>query len=214
MHHPFLHCVLLSVLLAGCGSTFEGGTYKPMQDDFDLMRLRGVETIYHDIENFKAATGGYPFAVESDSIPVVVVFETKMQAKGHQGNYPIFVDLEARRPEGDTLAHPDRISRRSVGELYSLLDSVAGKEHVIPADPQKVPTRKPCIYVLVIYNGAIDVSGFLHNAPGFVRNLSPYNNKFALTSGPRSVPGMGVWRPEDLQSNSEYLEFVNGKVGR
>src|SRR5262245_40771076 len=88
--------LLMCVPLLGACSNFQGGTYLPMQQDFDRMRANDLLYLFDAISTYRQSKGFFPFERNSDSFPTVVVFETAEQAGYHKGRIPIIVDLESR----------------------------------------------------------------------------------------------------------------------
>ncbi|MBU1043144.1 MAG: hypothetical protein KJ915_01945 [Candidatus Omnitrophica bacterium] len=201
--------ILCCLFLCSCGK-FEGGTLKPLQDDFDKFRINDIKYLYSIVQEYKQKTGYFPFEKESDEIPVIVIFESKLQASQHKGKYNIMVDLESRgRPEA-----PKKIDIKPYEEFYQEIDQVLAKKIIRKFDPQKVPTNKPCLYIYVVYKNIIDISAFLHNDLVFARKLSPFNNKLAISSHTSSYPDFGVWNLEELENQSEYKDFMSLPINK
>lgn len=191
-------------------SDFEGGTSRAMQDDFDKFRIGDINYLFSMAQEYKDTAGYYPFEKESNEVPVVVVFESDMQKSYHKGRYPIMVDLESRGKP----ASPTKINTIGYDQFYKEIESKLKKKIDKRFDPQKVPTKKPCLYVYVVYKKTIDISTFLHNDLSFTRNLSEFNNKFALTSSSDSFLEFGLWNLKDVERISEYNNFINEPLNR
>lgn len=193
---------------------FEGGTFKPLQDDFDKIRLNDVNYIFDAAIEYKASNGQFPFKSESDSEPVIIVFETEEQNSYHKGDYPLVVDIPTRF---DTTKPAPKINHASVNgssKFYSKMNMNRPIPLLFKFDPQRVPTRKPCIYVYVEYKGVVDVTCFLHNKFNFTRVIGEYDNKFALTSSDHSNPRLCVWRKSDIESNPVYNNFRKSSLNK
>jgi len=201
--------LLICFFVCGC-SQMEGGTLKGLQDDFDKFRINDIKYIYSLAQEYKEKTGYFPFEKESNEIPTIVVFESVKQSSYHKGNYPIMVDLESRgKPEA-----PKKINIIIYSDFYEEVGTVLSKQLIRKFDPQKVPTKKPCVYIYVVYKNIIDVSAFLHNDLFFTRNLSPFNNKLAISSYDYSYPDFGLWNLKDLENLSEYKAFIATPLNR
>ncbi|MBU1086944.1 MAG: hypothetical protein KKD05_05425 [Candidatus Omnitrophica bacterium] len=195
--------ILIFVFLAGCGK-FEGGTSKNLQDDFDKFRINDLKYLYSLAREYKDKTGYFPFEQESKDVPIVVVFESAKQAAYHKGKYSIMVDLESR---GQSVA-PKKIEIKTFNEFYAKVENALLRKVIRKFDPQKVSVKKPCVYIYVVYKNTIDISVFLHNALAFTRNLSPFNNKLAITSYSDSYPDVGLWNLNELENLADYKNFI------
>ena len=189
--------------LSGCG--FEGGTHEPMQKDFDKIRLDHILSINALVQEYKATTGKYPFESDPEQLPVVVIIQTEKQKETHNGNVPIFLDLESRANNGEMPNRPPRIDRRAVQEFEKLLSVGLKRNITLPKDHQKVPVNKPSVYIYTYYLGVYDVTAFVHHDLSFARKLGPFNNK--ITVGNKSVPDAGIWKSEDLMQLDEFKTF-------
>ena len=180
------------------------------QDDFDKFRINDIKYLYSIARDYKEKTGYFPFEKESNEIPIVVVFESAKQASYHKGKYPIMVDLESRgKPES-----PKKINIKTYNDFYEETENTLSKKLMKKFDPQKVPTRKPCLYIYVVYKNTIDISTFLHNDLSFTRNLSPFNNKLAISSYSYSFPDFGLWNIKELENLAEYQAFVTAPLNK
>ena len=195
--------IFACLFFCGCGK-FEGGTSKMIQDDFDKFRINDIKYLYSIAKEYKDKTGYFPFEKDSYEIPIVVVFESAKQASYHKGKYPIMVDLESR---GKSEA-PQKIDIKKYNDFYEEIQSSLTKKIIRKFDPQKIPTKKPCLYVYVVYKKIIDISAFLHNDLSFTRNLSQFNNKLAISSQSDSHPDFGLWDLKELENLSEYKKFI------
>ncbi len=201
--------ILICFFVCGCGR-FEGGTSKTMQDDFDKFRINNIKYLYSLAQEYKEKTGYFPFEKESNTIPVIVIFESAKQADYHKGNYPIIVDLKSRG-ESDP---PKSIDIKSYSDFYKEIENTLSKKLIKKFDPQKVPTKKPCLYIYVVYKNTIDISAFLHNDLSFTRNLSLFNNKLTISSHSESYPTFGVWNLKELEALSEYKDFIAKSINK
>ena len=195
--------VLGMICLFGCG--FEGGTFEPMQEDFDKIRLDHLLSINALIQEYKNSTGTYPFETHSNQLPVIVVIQTEKQKETHQGNVPLFLDLESRISDGKLPTQPERIDSHIVQEFEELLSQGLKRTIILPKDHQKVPVNKPSVYIYTYYIGVYDVTAFLHHDLSFTRALGPFNYK--ITVGNRSVPDAGIWTANELMQSEEFKEF-------
>jgi hypothetical protein len=210
MKYRILILGIITSTLFGCG--FEGGTHKPMQEDFDKIRLDHAFIINDLIQEYRTTTGKYPFETDSSQLPAVVIIQTEKQKETHQGKVHIFLDLETRAVNGQYPKQPPSIDRHTVQEFEALLSDGLGRDVVLPKDHQKVPMNKPSVYIYTYYLNVYDVTAFLHHELPFARNLSPYNNK--ITVGNRSLPEAGIWTPEDLMQQDAFRTFFLSKFNR
>jgi len=198
-------------LIASC-SSFEGGTLKPMQEDFDKIRLDHIFIIDGLIKEFKQKTGRYPFEENEKQLPVATIIETEYQKKSHEGKVPIFLDLEIREKDGVRLEKPKRIDIRSIQELENEISKGLGRNIVLPKDHQKVPVNKPSVYLYTYYLGEFEITAFLHNDFKFSRPLGPFYNKITLSSS--SANYMGIWKSENLKELQEFINFYSGTFNK
>src|SRR5689334_25381769 len=131
--------VLFVSCFSSCAGQFEGGTYKPMQQDFDRIRLDHLFVIAKLVQEYEHKAGHLPLAKSDDEKPVVVVIGTKEQKDYDKGRVPIIVDLETRAKDGKVPARPAKVDIRTVDELTKELEAVLGRKITLPVDPQKVP---------------------------------------------------------------------------
>ena len=200
----------LTMLVFGCD--YEGGTSKSMQEDFDKIRLDHILSISALVEEYKTATGRYPFETESKQLPAVVIIETEEQKETHAGKVPIILDLESRAADGVSPDQPPRIDRHTTREFEKLLSVGLKRDIVLPKDHQRVPVNKPSVYVYTYYLSVYDVTAFLHHDLPFARKLSPFNNK--VTVGNKSVPDAGIWKAEDLMRQNGFQTFLFSEFNR
>ena len=196
--------LFFAVLLLSCS----GGKSNPEQDDFDKIRLNHIRYLYEVVRQYKTVNGSVPFAVESDTVPVVVLFETAQQERRHNGKYPIIVHLETRFPESDSIPKPQRVVIKKEDDFCDELGAVLDKKITPVRDPQKLPGKKPCLYIMTIYKDVFDVTAFLHNPLPFTRKLAPGNNKVTLTSAKKSYPLVAVWTLKELTGKAYYRVFM------
>jgi hypothetical protein len=204
--------LVLFVSCSSCTDQFEGGTYKPMQQDFDRVRLDHLCVIAKLIEEYENKAGHLPLAMKGNEKPVVVVIGTQEQKDYDNGRVPIIVDLETRAKDGKVPAKPEKVEMHTVDELTKELEDVLGRKISLPVDPQKVPVNKPSLYVLTGYQDVFDVSAYLHNAFPFARKMGDYNYKVAI--GNRSNPGAGIWTSDDLMKQAEFRAFFKAPFSR
>lgn len=199
--------LLLILLFFSC----EGGSGAKMQDDFDRYRLNNIEELYNAIQEYKLITGYYPFQEKTEELPVVVIFESDIQKSYHKGKYPIVIDLGTR---GDNLKRPSKIQSESQSNFYSLINSSIKSPILYKYDPQKVPTKKPCVYIYTVYKGEFDITAFLHNKFSFTKEYSEFNNRIALSSSSKSFPAYGIWSIDTLKEEPDYLMFKSSPLNK
>ena len=205
--------LIVGIILSGIfGCGFEGGTSKPMQEDFDKIRLDHILFINSLIKEYKTTKGKYPFETNSEQLPVIVAIQTELQKETHKDNVPIFLDLATRAVNGQYPKQPPKIDTRTVQEFEALLSEGLHREVVLPKDPQNTPMNKPSVYIYTYYLNIYDVTAFLHHDLPFTRNLSPYNNK--ITVGNRSLPEAGIWTPENLIQQDSFRIFFLSKFNK
>ena len=195
---------------AAC-SDFEGGTYKPMQEDFDKIRLDHILIIADIVNEYKEKTGHFPLENYSKK-PVYVTIATKEQIENDKGRSHVFLDLSTRAVDGKIPDQPQSAVEVSFQEFMSELEKGLQRPVKIPVDPQKVPVNKPSLYYYTYYLGVFDVTAFLHNDFSFARNLGKFYNK--ITVGYRSYPSSGIWAPKDLMAQEEFRQFFQSPFNR
>lgn len=204
--------VVLILLLPWCASQFEGGTYEPMQEDFDRIRLDHLFVIAELMHEYEEHAGHFPFAESADGKPVAVVIASEEQRKNDDGRVPVMLDLETRAVNGKLPDRPPRIDMRTADELTAELGFVLERKVTLPIDPQKVPVNKPSVYVFTCYRDVFDVSGFLHNDFPFARKLGDFNYRVAIAN--RANPESGIWTAEKLMVHPKFIEFFSAPFNR
>jgi len=206
--------MLIACYLAICvfGCDFEGGTSKSMQEDFDKIRLDHILTINSLVEEYKTATGKYPFENKPGQRPVAVIIETEKQKETHAGHVPLYLDLDSRAIDGVVPDQPPRVDMHTIQEFEKLLSSELKREIVLPKDPQSIPVNKPSVYIYTYYLSVYDITAFLHHDLSFARKLSSFNNK--VTVGNKSVPDAGIWKAADLMQQDKFQTFFLSKFNR
>ena len=199
-------CILTALLLS-CDAA-KNGKPDPEQNDFDKIRLNHISYLFSTVQEYAAKKGAVPFAALSDTVPVVVLFETERQKEKHGGKYPIIVHLETRFPDADSIEKPQRVAIRTADTLYAELVAVLEREIAPVRDPRELPGKKPCLYILTVYKNVFDVTAFLCNPLPFTRKLAPGNNKVSLTSAKKSYPLVAVWTPGELLGKTIYKVFM------
>jgi hypothetical protein len=194
------------------GTYWEGGTYRPMQEDFDRIRLDHAFSIGALLDEYRAKVGAFPFSEGTDSVPAVVIIGTADQERQNEKFIRIRVDLALRAAQGVPAPPPARFAFHTMNEFQDELGRVLGRTVQVPVDPQKVPVNKPSIYTYVLYQGTYDVSVFLHQDFSFARPLGPYYNKVAIAS--RSYPQGGFWTAEHLKKQPQFIEFFQKPFNR
>ncbi|MBN1756722.1 MAG: hypothetical protein JW863_00295 [Chitinispirillaceae bacterium] len=201
--------VVIVLFLAAIFLSCNGEKSNPEQEDFDRIRLNHLNYLFETVREYAAVKGAVPFAAESDTVPVVVIFETEEQAERHNGKYPIIVHLETRFPEADSVEKPQRVAIKKADELYRELKTALNTGVISVTDPQALPGKKPCLYIMTIYKNVFDVTTFLHNPLPFTRKLAQGNNKVSLTSAKKSYPLVAIWTQRELCGKTVYKVFMN-----
>jgi hypothetical protein len=205
--------VLLVTLLPSCGlAQFEGGTYRPMQEDFDRLRLDHLLVIAKLMNEYKSKVGHLPLADRADGKPVAVIIASEEQLANDKGRVPITLDLKSRERDGKVPETAKRIERLTVNELTKELEAVLGRTISLPIDPQRVPANKPSVYVYTCYLDVYDVSAFLHSSFPFSRKLGAFNYRIAV--GSRSNPKSAVWTADDLIAQPEFKKFFQAPFNK
>jgi len=205
--------LVLLMSLPSCNrNEFEGGTYKPMQQDFDRLRLDHLLVIATIMNEYESKTGHFPFADRADGKPVAVIIASEEQLANHKGRVQIMLDLRSREIDGKAPEAPQRIERLSVQQLTKELETVLGRSITLPIDPQKVPVNKPSVYVYTCYLEVFDVSAFLHNSFPFARELGEFNSKVAV--GSRSNRKSAIWTADELMKLPEFREFFHAPFNK
>jgi hypothetical protein len=202
----------LLALLPSCAGQFEGGTYKPMQEDFDRIRLDHLFVITKLIDEYQLKAGRLPFEKSADGKPVAVIIASEGQLDRNQGQGLVRLDLKTRASDGIVPEAPKRIEMRTVNEFVEELKAVLEREIDLPVDPQRVPVNKPCVYVFTSYLDVFDVSAYLHNSLPFARKMGDFNNK--ITIGSRSYPESGIWTADELMQQPEFRKFFGAPFNR
>jgi hypothetical protein len=185
-------------------SEFEGGTFKPMQEDFDKTRLEHILIISSLVNEYEDKVGYFPFANRSEN-PISVTIASEDQIKNDQGRAQIFLDLSTRTNDGVVPEQPKSIEKISLQEFTTELEKVLQKSITLPIDPQKVPLNKPSLYQYTYYLGVFDVTAFLHNKFSFTRTLNQFNNKISV--GNRSNHHSAIWTPQELIIQEDFNQF-------
>jgi hypothetical protein len=191
---------------------FEGGTSKPLQQDFDRLRLDHILVIATLIQEYENITGHFPLADRGDGKAVAVVIASEEQLANDKGRVPILLDLRSRAVDGKAPDAPGRVERLTLQDLTKELENVLKRSIALPLDPQRFPVNKPSVYVYTCYLDVFDVSAFLHNSFPFARQLSEFNNKVAV--GSRSNAASGIWTPDELIQVPEFKAFFQTPFNR
>ena len=129
-------------IIQSCSSLqIEGGTYKPMQDDFDKIRLDHILIINDLVNEYEEKTGYFPFANHSKK-PIVVAIASEEQIKYDKGRAPRFLDLNTRAIEGKIPEKPQSIEQPTLQDLIQEFEKVLQRPVTLPIDPQRVPVNK------------------------------------------------------------------------
>lgn len=195
----------LSVLMMVACASWEGGTYRPMQQDFDKIRLDHMFVIDSLVMEFREKTGRYPFEEPGGKSATAVVIQTDAQERSHGGRVPLFFDLAIRAKDGEVAEKPAGVDMRSVQELEDELSSGLERNIVLPKDHQQVPVNKPSVYIYTYYLGVYEVTVFLHSQLPVSRNIGPYFNKITLSNS--SDPQVGIWTAEELKLQGGLRDF-------
>lgn len=202
----FTFIIAMSVIfLTGCASTagysspsafsnalndpngWEGGTMKALQHDFDIARLNHLATISGYIEDYKTATGSYPYA-DSD-IPVYVHIATAEQQQFVAGSPPY------------------EHSVVPVTSLLELLQNELGDDVTMPFDPQKIPTNAPNFYIYMAVQNTYFLAVQTHFHMPFSTQVANFYNKTEVTNNPDAVR-QGVWLRNDLLNSQAFKDVI------
>ena len=200
-----LLALMFASVLVSCAS-WEGGTYKPMQEDFDKIRLDHLLQIDLAVKEYKKQKGYYPYEDQGLNTPVMIIIQTPEQEKTHGGNVPIHMSLELRMENG-LLPEPNMPAiMHSTEEFETELSSVFGEGTILPKDPQKVPVNKPSVYIYTIYKGVYEVTGFLHHKLGIARPMAQFANKITISN--KTLPQQFIWTADQVMSDEEVKVFL------
>ena len=175
-------------LLDGVKDFVSSGTSTPMQQDFDIARLKDLKELGGHIERYKIISGKYPFEGVTN-VSNYVHIATKGQKK-----------YASRRP-------PFSHKLTDVKELVSELQKVLGEDVLIPFDPQKVPVHKPNFYVYKVHDSTYYLAVHLFQSFSFSKNVAKNYNKVEVTNSPQR--GKGAWLYNDLITNEGFMAAVN-----
>jgi hypothetical protein len=165
------------------------GTSEDLQHDFDIARLRDLETLSGYIEEYRARAGKYPFQGDVP-FPNYVFIATEQQQQYAQGGPP----YEHRKtPAVDFLRE---------------LQAVLGEDVALPFDPQRVPVNKPNFYVYMVVDDNYFLAVHVHNAFPFAQKVADYYYKVEVTN---NVDGnrQGTWPRAELLADPGYMEAVS-----
>ena len=183
-----------------------------MQEDFDRIRLDHALVIGGLLAEYRRATGRYPFAEGSDSVPAVVIIGTPEQLRNNRDFIRIRIDLDLRAAAGVPAPNPARTSFHTTEEFEAEIGHALGRRVGVPVDPQRVPVNKPSVYIYVLYRDVYDVSVFLHQAFSFSRPLGEFHNKVAVAN--KSLPAYGIWTAADLTQQPDFIAFFRKPFNR
>lgn len=206
-----LPILCLFLMLSACAN-WEGGTYIPMQQDFDKIRLAHIFAIDDLVSEFREHTGRYPFQESDERNPVASIIETDEQRKSHRGDVPIFITLETRIDYNNPPPEPEHVVIKTVAELENELSEGLGRDIVLPKDPQRVPMNKPSVYLYSYYLGVYEITAFLHNKQDFARRIGPYFYKITLSNA--SDNSMGIWTAGKLKSEDSLRDFLSSPFNK
>lgn len=213
---PVMNRFLISFFLLlfssiACAS-WEGGTLKPMQEDFDKIRLDHIFIISGLVNEYHQKNGKYPFETEPSQIPAIAIIETEKQKETHDGKVPLFLDLQIRQSEGKLPSKPNKVDIKTIEELETELSKGLDRKITLPKDRQKFPVNKPSVYLYSYYLDVYEITAFLHHDLTFTRPLGPFYNKITLSN--RSAKYFGIWNPEELLKQKEFLNFFTAPFNR
>jgi len=190
--------IVLAVLalpgLAQAQLGFRCGTLEALQHDFDVARLKDLESLSGYIEQYHARAGKYPFQGEVP-YPHYVHIATAEQQQYAQGGPP----YEHRKtPAVDFLRE---------------LEAVLGDDVTLPFDPQRVPVNKPNFYIYMVVGDTYFLAVHVHNGFPFAQEVAECYYKVEVTS---QLDGnrQGTWPRAELLADPGYVEAVNAAPNR
>ena len=179
--------VVSADLFGGVKDILSTGTSSPMQQDFDIARLKDLKELGGHIERYKVLTGKYPLEGVTN-VSNYVHIATKGQQKYASGRPPFSHKLT------------------DVKELIAELQKVLGEDVLIPFDPQKIPVHKPNFYVYTVHGSTYYLAVHLFQSFPFSKNVADNYNKLEVTNSPQR--GKGAWLYNDLIKNLEFVSAV------
>ena len=162
-------------------------TSPAMQHDFDIARLNDLVYLGSLLEEYRAATGAYPFAVDS-SVPTYIHIATREQQESITGGPP----------------YEHRV--KDVTELSAELERVLDRSVEMPFDPQRVPDSKPNFYIYMVADGFYYLAVHLHEAFPFSQRVAECYYKVELTNYPR--PPAGAWNLMELMTDGDFASAI------
>lgn len=193
-------------------ATWEGGTLKPMQEDFDKIRLDHIFIISGLVNEYHQKNGKYPFETGPSQLPAIAIIETEKQKETHGGKVPLFLDLNIRQTKGKLPTKPSKVDVKTIEELETELSKGLDRDIILPKDRQKVPVNKPSVYLYSYYLDVYEITAFLHHDLVFTRPLGPFYNKITLSN--RSEKNFGIWNPDELLKQKEFISFFTAPLNK
>lgn len=185
--------ILLTVgLLTSCtvaSDMASMGTVQQLQDDFDIARLNHLELISGYVEQYKEATGTYPFQGVSEFQNYVFIATKEQQQYTNQDA-------------------PYSIAITDANIFIDELESKLGREIEMPFDPQRAPVNKPNYYIYMVVGETYFVAVHVHNDYSFAKKLGEYYNKVEVTNSATGNRN-GTWFRENLLKNQKFITAKN-----
>lgn len=184
--------VIASVLASSCaGPGIDAGTSVAMQQDFDMARLRDIETLGKHIERYKEVVGTYPLQGQSE-LPNYVHIATREQTEQIRGKPPYEHVVT------------------SVSTFVDELERVLGPDIEIPFDPQRVAVNKPNFYIYLIVDDTYFLAVHLFEPYPFANQVSDHYHKLEVSNA--VVDRRGVWQLSELQSDEAFIAAKNREL--
>jgi hypothetical protein len=173
---------------------FRCGTLEALQHDFDIARLKDLDTLSGYIEQYHAQAGKYPF--EGD-VP-----------------YPNYVFIATEEQQQYVRGDPPGEHRKTPAvDFLSEIKAVLGEDVTLPFDPQRVPVNKPNFYIYMVVGDTYFLAVHVHNAFPFAQPVAECYFKVEVTS---QLDGnrQGTWPRAELLADPGYVEAVSAAPNR
>ena len=188
------YMILALILLVNVTPSYAIWPFDELEQDFqydaDTIRAKHLKYYSELIEEYKKATGSYPF-MEDAEIPIYVFIATKEQL-----------------PKG----HPDQTApyRHRIGTLtyfFGLLEKGLGRPVDEFYDPQKVSnTQRPNYYIYMANRGTYFFAVHFHNKFPFTTEVATNYNKIETSNNPTAENK--AKNPDILFKNTEFIELL------
>lgn len=187
-----MFAVVVGVFTSSCaGPGFEAGTSIAMQQDFDVARMRDIETLGKHIEKYKEVVGIYPLQGQTE-LPNYVHIATKEQTEQIHGKPPYEHVVT------------------SVSTFIDELEHVLGPDIEIPFDPQRVAVNKPNFYIYLIVDDTYFLAVHLFESYPFANPVSDHYHKLEISNA--VVDRRGVWLLSELLSSEAFVAAKNREL--